>query len=79
MDLIGSLRAMGSAALNMASVASGGADCYFEYGIHVWDIGITLIIFVREIYVMCFNFFSAAGTLIVREAGGVCIDTEGAA
>ena len=30
---------MGSAALNMASVASGGTDCYFEYGIHVWDIG----------------------------------------
>ena len=42
MDFIGRLRAMGSAALNMASVASGGADCYFEYGIHVWDIGIIL-------------------------------------
>ena len=50
-------RSMGSAALNMASVASGGSDCYFEFGIHVWDI--------------------AAGDLIVREAGGVCIDTEG--
>jgi len=48
---------MGSAALNMASVASGGCDSYFEFGIHVWDI--------------------AAGDLIVREAGGVCIDTEG--
>ncbi|XP_046447129.1 inositol monophosphatase 1-like [Daphnia pulex] len=57
MNKVHGLRAMGSAALNMASVASGGADCYFEYGIHVWDI--------------------AAGTLIVREAGGVCIDTEG--
>jgi len=51
------LRAMGSAALNMASVASGGCDSYFEFGIHVWDI--------------------AAGDLLVREAGGVCIDTEG--
>jgi len=48
---------MGSAALNMASVASGGCDSYFEFGIHVWDI--------------------AAGDLLVREAGGVCIDTEG--
>nr|CAH0112654.1 unnamed protein product [Daphnia galeata] len=57
MNKVHGLRAMGSAALNMSSVASGGSDCYFEYGIHVWDI--------------------AAGTLIVREAGGVCIDTEG--
>ena len=30
---------MGSAALNMATVASGGADCYYEFGIHAWDIG----------------------------------------
>ena len=39
------------------TVASGGCDSYFEFGIHAWDI--------------------AAGDLIVREAGGVCIDTEG--
>ena len=35
------LRAIGSAAINMAYVASGGADCYFEFGIHAWDIGKT--------------------------------------
>ena len=34
---------MGSAALNMASVASGGCDAYFEFGIHIWDFGIDLI------------------------------------
>ena len=29
---------MGSAALNMALVASGSADVYYEWGIHCWDI-----------------------------------------
>lgn len=28
---------MGSAALNMCSVASGEADGYFEYTLHCWD------------------------------------------
>lgn len=51
------MRSLGSAALNMAMVAMGGADVNFEYGIHAWDI--------------------AAGDIIVREAGGVCIDPAG--
>ncbi|KAJ8727865.1 hypothetical protein PYW08_016250 [Mythimna loreyi] len=51
------LRALGSAALNMAMVAMGGADANFEFGIHAWDI--------------------AAGDILVREAGGVCIDPSG--
>ena len=29
---------LGSAALNLCTVANGGADIYYEYGIHVWDI-----------------------------------------
>lgn len=29
---------MGSAALNMCMVASGQSDCYYECGIHCWDI-----------------------------------------
>ena len=29
---------LGSAALNLCTLASGGADIYYEYGIHVWDI-----------------------------------------
>lgn len=41
----------------MAMVAMGGADVYFEFGIHAWDYG--------------------AGDLLVREAGGVCIDPSG--
>ena len=32
------LRALGSAALNMAMVACGAADAYFEFGIYIWDI-----------------------------------------
>ncbi|CAH2106783.1 unnamed protein product [Euphydryas editha] len=51
------VRAVGSAALNMAMVALGGSDAYFEFGIHAWDV--------------------AAGDIIVREAGGVCIDPAG--
>lgn len=31
------MRAAGSAALNMAHVAMGGVDGYFEFGIHAWD------------------------------------------
>eukprot|EP00794_Sanderia_malayensis_P018992 gene18992-20903_t len=31
------LRSLGSAALNMAMIASGGADVYYEWGIHCWD------------------------------------------
>ncbi|XP_072932289.1 inositol monophosphatase 1 [Epargyreus clarus] len=51
------IRSLGSAALDMAMVALGGSDAYFEFGIHAWDI--------------------AAGDIIVREAGGVCIDPAG--
>uniref|UniRef100_A0A182X4F0 Inositol-1-monophosphatase n=1 Tax=Anopheles quadriannulatus TaxID=34691 RepID=A0A182X4F0_ANOQN len=51
------LRSLGSAALNMAMVALGGADFNYEFGIHAWDI--------------------AAGDLLVREAGGVCLDPAG--
>ncbi|XP_028165499.1 inositol monophosphatase 1 [Ostrinia nubilalis] len=51
------MRALGSAALNMAMVAMGAADANFEFGIHAWDV--------------------AAGTIIVREAGGVVIDPAG--
>ncbi|KAL1517516.1 hypothetical protein ABEB36_001272 [Hypothenemus hampei] len=38
MPQVHGLRALGSAALNMAMVACGAADAYFEYGIHIWDI-----------------------------------------
>ena len=35
--LIFSIRMQGSAALNLCTVASGGADAYYEFGLHVWD------------------------------------------
>ena len=31
------MRSLGSAALDMALVASGSADVYYEWGIHCWD------------------------------------------
>ncbi|XP_058833095.1 inositol monophosphatase 1-like [Topomyia yanbarensis] len=55
--VIHGMRSLGSAALNIAMVALGGADFNYEFGIHAWDI--------------------AAGDLLVREAGGVCLDPTG--
>lgn len=49
---------MGSAALNMAMVALGGADAYFEFGIHIWDIAAGEII-IRE-----------AGGVVIDPSGG---------
>lgn len=31
------IRAVGTAAVNMCLVAAGGADAYYEMGIHCWD------------------------------------------
>ena len=41
------VRAMGSCALDMCQVARGGADFYFEIGIHTWDLAAATVI-VRE-------------------------------
>jgi myo-inositol-1(or 4)-monophosphatase len=38
MTQVHGLRALGSAALDMAMVALGAADVYFDFGIHIWDI-----------------------------------------
>jgi myo-inositol-1(or 4)-monophosphatase len=51
------IRRTGSAALDLAYVASGRLDGFFEIGLRPWDI--------------------AAGTLIIREAGGLVSDIEG--
>lgn len=50
------VRRMGAAALDLAWVACGRYDGYWEMGLAPWDV--------------------AAGTLIVREAGGVCRDMD---
>jgi myo-inositol-1(or 4)-monophosphatase len=51
------VRRMGSAAIDMAYVACGRYEVFFEYSLNPWDV--------------------AAGTLLVREAGGVVSDFSG--
>ncbi len=51
------IRRAGTASLDLAWVAAGRMDGYFELGIKPWDV--------------------AAGSLIVREAGGVVLDFDG--
>jgi myo-inositol-1(or 4)-monophosphatase len=52
------IRRLGSAALELAWLAAGRLDGYFEFGLKPWDI--------------------AAGALLVKEAGGVCLRIDGA-
>ena len=52
-----SIRTMGSAALDLAYVAAGRTDAFFQIGLKPWDM--------------------AAGTVIVREAGGLVGDIAG--
>lgn len=51
------LRRLGSAAVDLAYVACGRFDAYFEYNLNAWDV--------------------AGGALLVKEAGGECIDFNG--
>jgi len=51
------LRRLGSAATDLAWLACGRFDGFFEYGLNAWDV--------------------AAGTLLVKEAGGQVCDFEG--
>lgn len=53
------IRRTGSAALDLAYVAAGRLDGYWEIGLKPWDM--------------------AAGSLLVREAGGRCLDFRGEA
>ncbi len=51
------IRRLGSAAVDLAYVACGRFEVFFEYSLHLWDI--------------------AAGSILVREAGGVVSDFQG--
>jgi myo-inositol-1(or 4)-monophosphatase len=51
------LRRPGSAALELAWLAAGRLDAYYEYGLKPWD--------------------TAAGALLVQEAGGVLTRLDG--
>ena len=59
MALSSGVRRFGSAALDLAYVAAGRYDGFWERGLKPWD--------------------TAAGTLLVREAGGVITDLAGGA
>ncbi|KAF7273584.1 hypothetical protein GWI33_013692 [Rhynchophorus ferrugineus] len=58
MPQVHGLRALGSAALNMAMVACGAADAYFEFGIHIWDIAAGELL------------ITEAGGVVIDPAGG---------
>lgn len=51
------MRRLGSAALDMAWVACGRFEAFYEYGLNPWDV--------------------AAGSIIVREAGGIVTEFNG--
>ena len=53
------VRRLGCASLDLAYVAAGRFDAFWERGLNSWDI--------------------AAGSLLIREAGGFVTDAEGAA
>ena len=74
LHLHSSIRAIGSAAMNLCMVAEGSCDAYFEYGIHIWDYGKTQFDLQKKN-----NLFSslAAGDLIAREAGAYTCDPSG--
>ena len=55
---VAGVRRWGAAALDLAFVAAGRYDAFFEYGLAAWDV--------------------AAGTLLVREAGGLVNEISGA-
>ena len=54
---VSDIRRAGSAALDLAYLASGRCDCFFEIGLSPWDI--------------------AAGSLLIKEAGGIVTDFGG--
>jgi myo-inositol-1(or 4)-monophosphatase len=56
-DKCAGMRRTGSAALDLAYVASGRLDGFWEFGLRPWDI--------------------AAGSLLIREAGGLISDMQG--
>lgn len=57
LPICGDVRRAGSAALDLAYVACGRLDGYFELGLKPWDL--------------------AAGTLLIKEAGGLVTDFHG--
>ena len=59
MTKVVNVRRLGCASLDLAFVAAGRLDAFWERGLNSWDI--------------------AAGTLLIREAGGFVTDADGGA
>lgn len=57
LPLCGDVRRAGAATLDLAYVACGRLDGFWEKGLHVWDV--------------------AAGSLLIKEAGGLVFDFDG--
>lgn len=57
MPMCGDIRRAGSATLDLAYVAAGRLDGFWELGLKIWDL--------------------AAGTLLIKEAGGLVCDIDG--
>lgn len=58
MPKVRSIRAYGSAGINLAYLAMGAVDVYFEYGFHIWD------------YAACTLLVTEAGGVAVDPEGG---------
>ncbi len=54
---VSDIRCFGAATLDLAYVAAGRLDAFFESGLKIWDL--------------------AAGTLLIKEAGGLVCDLDG--
>ncbi|CAF3005496.1 unnamed protein product [Rotaria sp. Silwood2] len=69
-----SIRALGSAAMNLCLVAEGACDAYFEYGVHIWDYAAGDLI-AREAGAYTCDPSATAQTLIIilGSVGGVVL------
>lgn len=64
-----SIRSLGSAAVNIASVASGGLDAYYEFGIHAWDMAAGILL-VQEAGGACID--TAGGPVDILSRRVIC-------
>ncbi len=69
---VSKMRITGSAALDLAYVACGRFDAYFQYGIHLWDVAASSLLLeeaggkweiLRELKPYCYDYMASNGTL----------------
>ncbi|CAG2117760.1 unnamed protein product [Medioppia subpectinata] len=74
--LVHGVRCMGSAALNLCSVADGSADAYWEFGLHVWDMAAGAVI-VTEAGGVVMDTKGGPVDIMNRRILGACCDKIG--